>query len=352
MALKAFRFEGLNADVLLPDDIEVIVDIAPDSLIGWVRSGDSFSGQTKTTFHNTGNSGSTAKAERDYLHGGPQERNPETGKLERRLVGFNFAVDDKRIIQITPLNEITWAAGTPVGNKTSWHVEQCFGGNIDFDRSLRNTIMLHAGLIAAKGWDSDTALVRHNHWRKKHCPAKILDMGLWPSVQRRVGEAARAAGGSGPIGGGATTFVEPSPVPELAPFRDQDANTVPAVVLASDGSPFYFVGDRAKAIRETPRLQLANPDSDRVGPDLKVGEEFDVLWIFTSTADNQSYYITPFDTRVKVADTARLGDKGAPAPEPGPGEEPVIEPDGPSIAGGDGENVRVEDEDALPAPGH
>lgn len=374
MALRAHRFKGLNADVLLPDDIEVTVDIVPDSKIGWVRSGTRSSGQTRTTYHNTGNSGSTAMKERNYLHGGPMGRNQRTGELERRLVGFNFAVDDKRIIQLTPLDEVTWAAGTVVGNDTSWHVEHCYGGAINWEKSLRNAIALHAGLIAAKGWDADHALVRHNHWKNKHCPAQILDKGLWPSVQRQVGEAARAAsgGGGGDGGGGAPTFADPVPIPELAAFRDHDANTIPAVVTVADGSPFYFVNDRVKATRETPRLQLANPDSERVGPDLQAGQEFDVLWIFTSSADDESYYVTPHDTRVKVEDTARLGSSrerepamdGArvgfpdvPGPEGTPEHETedVFPPDFGLAPGGEApgsDAIQVDDEEVMEAPGH
>jgi hypothetical protein len=292
---------------MLPDHIEVVIDIVPDSMIGWVRSGVRSTEQTTVTFHDTGHSGSTAKAERNFLHNGPMKENRQTGRMERQQVGYNFAVDDDRIIQLVPLNEETWAAGKPSGNRTSWHIEQCFGGGIDFETSLSNAIALHAGLIAAKGWNADSALVQHNIWTGKDCPGQVRNKGIWPSVLRRVGEAARGAGGtSGPA---PTTFAEPVPIPELARFQGQDVNTVPAVVRVEDGSPFFFVGDRVKAIRETPRLQLANPNAQRLGPDLKVDEEFDVMWVFVSSEDNEAYYVTPFSTRVRVADTARLGDR-------------------------------------------
>ncbi len=315
MALRAHRFSGLNADVMLPDDIEVVIDIVPDSMTGWVRSGASSTAQTSVTFHDTGHAGSTAKAERNFLHNGPMKKNKVTGKMERQQVGYNFAVDDEQIFQLVPLNEVTWAAGKPSGNKTSWHIEQCFGGGIDFEKSLSNVIALHAGLIAAKGWNADSALVQHNIWTGKDCPGQVRNKGIWPAVLRRVGEAARAAGGQAGTGA-ATTFAEPVPIPELAQFQGMDANTIPAVVQVADGSPFFFVSDRVKAIKETPRLQLANPNAQRVGPDLKVDEEFDVLWVFVSSEDNEAYYVTPFDTRVKVADTARLGDMQGRQAEP------------------------------------
>ncbi len=331
------RFRGLDRDVFLPDDIEVEIDIVPDDKIGWVRSGVHETGQTKTTFHDTGTPGSTARGQRNYLHGGPQFRDDE-GVLRRRKVGFNFAVDDKRIIQLTPLDEQTWAAGSGNGNKVSWHIEQCFGGDIDWERSLRNAIALHAGLIAAKNWSTDSALVQHHHWTLKNCPGQIRRKELWNSVLRQVGENARAAGG----GGGQVTFVDPQPIPELEPFSNGDLNTTPAMVKAADGTSFFFVADRVKATHVTPRLQLANSNADRVGPDLKVNEEFDVMWIFESSADQDLYYVSPFNTRIRVADTERVGDRPGPAPDPMEDDDGVV-----AVAGERGQAGPDEE-----APGH
>jgi hypothetical protein len=341
MGWQKARFKGLDADVWLPDDIEVVIDIVPDDKIGWVRSGNHTTGQNKTTFHDTGTPGSTARTQRNYLHGGPTERKKD-GTIGRRLVGFNFAVDDTRVIQLTPLDEETWAAGTDAGNRASWAIEQCFGGDINWDRSLRNAIALHGGLIAAKGWSTDTALVPHKFWRGKWCPGQILNRNLWPTVLHRVGEAAAAAraAAGGAVGGAAGTtttttgpFAAPSPIPELVPFRSGDVDRVPAVVRVSDGSPFFFVGDRVRAIRATPRLQLADPASDRIGPDLKEGDEFDVSWVFVSENDNEAYYVTPFDTRILVKDTERIGDR----PDQPVVPTPAISPDGQ-----DGERSEVE----------
>jgi hypothetical protein len=79
----------------------------------------------------------------------------------------------------------------------------CFGGSVDFERSLRNAIMLHAGLIAAKKWSPDTALVQHNRWSGKDCPRQIRSRGRWPEVQRRVADQVRVIlqGGGTPLDG-------------------------------------------------------------------------------------------------------------------------------------------------------
>ncbi len=237
------RFVGLDRDVYLPDHIKVSIEIVGTDKCGWVRSCQSFSGQTRSTFHDTGSPGSRARSERNYLHSGPRD-----GSGNRRLVGYNFAVDDTEIIQLTPLNEVTWAAGTPDGNRYGWHVEMCFGGSIDFERSLSNAIALHAGLIAAKGWNPDTALVKHQDWSGKWCPAQILNRGRWPEVQRRVGDGVRA------INAG----VEPGKPLDIAVgatvattvnlnIRDRATTSSPIIQTVGAGTELVVIGESKQA---------------------------------------------------------------------------------------------------------
>src|SRR5690606_1858507 len=93
-------------------------------------------------------------------------------------VGFNFVVDDKKIIQLTPLNEVTWAAGTPAGNRTSWHVESCVNSDADLNRVRRNTAALAGAVLAAQGW-SMSDMVQHNVWFGKDCPYLLRRDGRW-----------------------------------------------------------------------------------------------------------------------------------------------------------------------------
>src|SRR5690606_2376183 len=98
MGMKKYRFVGLDRDVWLPDDIVVEIAIVPSSIRN-VRSNQAFSGQTSYTQHETANfnKGANADMHKRWLHGG----------AGGSYVGFNFVVDDKKIIQLTPLNEIT-----------------------------------------------------------------------------------------------------------------------------------------------------------------------------------------------------------------------------------------------------
>lgn len=185
MAMKKHRFNGLNKDIWLPDNIQVIVDIVPSWRTN-IRSNQKFSGQRYTTWHDTGNPSSNAMGERNWLHSG----------AGGSYVGYNFAVDANRIIQLIPLDEVTWHAGTAEGNKYSWGMEQCL--NTDWNATFRTCAALQGALCAAMGWNVDVALVQHNKWYGKHCPAQIRNKGLWPSavaMARDFAAQARAAAG-------------------------------------------------------------------------------------------------------------------------------------------------------------
>jgi hypothetical protein len=304
--MQAVQFVGLAKPVMLPADIKVTIDIVPGRFIGWVRSGQRFTGQTKTTFHDTGAPGQNARAQRNYLHNGPAENG------QHRQVGFNFAVDDREIIQLVPLDEVTWAAGTVEGNRTSWHVEQCFGAGIDWDKSLRNAIALHAGLIAAKGWATDTALVKHQYWYGKWCPGQVLNRGLWPSVVKGVSDAALVAAGAA-VGGQVPTpvYATPVPIPELAAFTGKPESEIPYRV-DGDGWVALYVGDRVRAAKDTPRFRYSGGGDEMVGPLVKAGEEFDVDWLLISV-DFPDTYLTPWNTRIRAGDTQRISDVKADA---------------------------------------
>ena len=191
MSMKAYRFVGLDRDVWLPADIAVSIRIVDHPR---VRSYQRWTGQTKTTWHDTGNPRTTAEGEYAWLAAGRPGGEPG---------GYNFIFDDRQIIQCVPLDEVTWHAGTPAGNR-SWGSEQAWGDGVDFERSLRVGAALHGGLIAAKGWSIE-ALVPHQYWWGKWCPGQILNRGLWPRVVQMVQAAAAAATAAA---GGKTMYPE------------------------------------------------------------------------------------------------------------------------------------------------
>ena len=101
-------------------------------------------------------------------------------------------------------------------------------------------------------------------------------------------------------------FAAPSPIAELAALGNLDPDTATAVAEVS-GHTFFYVNDRVQAVRDTPRLRFASADAERIGPDIKAGEEFDVAWLVRGP-DGNEYYVTDYWTRVKVDDPRRLQD--------------------------------------------
>lgn len=298
--MKAHRWSGLNVDVWLPDDIPVEVKIIGHSRF---RSFQKVATgvKTKTTWHDTGNSRTNADQEWTWAN---------NGREGAGVGGYNAIFDDRKIIICQPFDEVVWAAGTAEGNRVSWHAEHAWGGAVNFRRSLEIGAALHGGLIAAKGWSVDTALVKHQIWYGKWCPGQILNKGLWPTVITMVSDAAalaRVAAATGKVVAPLTTYAKPQSVSELARYAGKDANTIPAFALAPDGTRYWYVGDRVQAVRATPRLQKAYAGAPKVGPDINAGEQFDVSWIFTAD-DGNEYYMSPWFTRIKVADTRRVAD--------------------------------------------
>jgi hypothetical protein len=104
-------------------------------------------------------------------------------------------------------------------------------------------------------------------------------------------------------------YATPAPIAELAALGNLDPDTATAVAEV-DGQTFYYVNDQVEARRDTPRLRYAAADAERVGPDIRAGEAFDVTWLVRA-ADGSEYYITDYWTRVRVADTERLQDAAA-----------------------------------------
>lgn len=210
MGMKKHRFVGSSVDYWLPDDIEVEIAIVPASVTN-VRSNQFSLDQTTLTIHETANynRGANADMHKRWLHSG----------ASGSYVGFNFVVDDKKIIQLTPLNEVTWAAGTPAGNRTSWHVESCVNSDADLGKVRRNTAALAGAILAAQGW-AMAAMVQHKIWYGKNCPALMLANGgaIWKNSFVPDSNRARLAAIDASKGT-PTPAPEPEPLGRVATIR-------------------------------------------------------------------------------------------------------------------------------------
>lgn len=335
--MKAHRFVGLNRDVWLPDDIKVVIDIVPSWRTN-IRSNQPFSGQTSYTLHETANfnAGAGAVMHRNWLHNG----------ASGSYVGFNFVVDDGVIYQLTPLNEVTWHAGTVNGNKFSWGTELCVNAGIDHTKARRNAAAVTAGILAAMGWGVDK-LHQHNIWWGKDCPYLLRRDGRWAVFVSQVETLRKNALAA--MGGKVVT----TPTSEYAAGRIVTVNGV-----KWDGTEnVTFAGREYKADPKTVRVSAdalnrrAEPKtgSPLTGPVLPKDEVFSVLgWCVGDSVDGENrWWVTPWGSHFWVGGTSEK-----------PVDRPVFDRDSvrivvndrvyyPAGPDGDGREVTVVDDAPL-----
>ena len=113
---------------------------------------------------------------------------------------FHFAVDEREIVQLLPLDRHGWHAGDGEGdgNLRSIGVEICrsvFRGKNEwlYRRAERNAALLASSLL--RRFDLPvTALRMHRDWSGKYCPHRILEENSWADFRAAVaGLAATAA---------------------------------------------------------------------------------------------------------------------------------------------------------------
>ena len=107
---------------------------------------------------------------------------------------FHFAVDEREIVQLLPLEFHTWHAGDGEGdgNLRSVGVEICrsvFRGENEwlYRRAEENAVLLASSLLRHFGLPL-TALRTHRDWSGKYCPHRILEADSWDSFVSRVGK--------------------------------------------------------------------------------------------------------------------------------------------------------------------
>ncbi len=264
------------------------------------------------TVHETGNRnpGAFAQQEANFLRSGGGPSN----------VAFHFAVDHLGAVQCLPLNRIGWHAGDgcdsraqDIGCFSSIAIETCVGNNNQYkDATRKNLLALIVAIVTGDtqidfgGTDpkrfSTQRISPHKRWSsyQKVCPETMLGDGyMWTIVTKTTAMLADVIP-TIPV------YPDPVPIPELVPYRSGDPNKIPYKVVLPDGTTCVFVGDRVKAVRETPRLRYSEGD-DVVGAALKAGEEFAVDWLLIHP-DREDIYYSPFATRIRVKDTARVAD--------------------------------------------
>lgn len=125
---------------------------------------------TSITVHNTGNKSKGADA---LLHSSYIKNTDGS-------VSWHFTVDDQRIIQHIPIDEIAWHAGCKEGNSTSIGIEICMHEGIDMEKAEEKATWLIAHLMKETGV---TEIKKHQDWTGKYCPAVILRENRWDAFK-------------------------------------------------------------------------------------------------------------------------------------------------------------------------
>ena len=219
-----------------------------------------------STWHDTDNKAKGANAEshaRWMAEGCPDNNGNPTD------TSWHFTVDDGKAIQHIPLNEVAWHAGDGYngpGNRTSIAIEECVNSDRDAAKTRRNAAELHAFLIKALKLQGGTvnALVQHNRWSGKDCPAEIRRLGLWPSVVSQVSQFLAAGGGTP----SQPSYAQAHPVSKGSQIINEH------VFLAPGGKTFQA--------QTTPR-EYGDPGAKATGPDIAKGTKI--------TQDNISHYV-------------------------------------------------------------
>lgn len=124
---------------------------------------------TAITIHNTDNvePGADAAAHAQYQKG---------ADARRRKVSWHFTVDDKRVYQSLPINEIGWHTHTKKGNARSIGVEICMNSDLDVSAAYRRAALLTAVLAFQNEIEVPKRIYQHYDWSGKNCPRVLRDM--------------------------------------------------------------------------------------------------------------------------------------------------------------------------------
>lgn len=145
------------------------------------RPGIKLIGPQYITIHDTANpnKGANALAHAKYL---------KTDAAASRPASWHFTVDDTRIVQHLPLDEVGWHAGDSrgPGNMSSIGIEICENSDGNRQKAEENAAWLVADLLKRFRLGIG-AVVQHNRWSGKNCPHIIrARSGGWGDFLSKV----------------------------------------------------------------------------------------------------------------------------------------------------------------------
>jgi hypothetical protein len=222
-------------------------------------------------------------------------------------VSFHFVVGPDKAIQLLPLDEAAWHASDGYygdGNRDSIAIETIQIG--DFNKTLWNLVWLINEIATnpdrffhnkPRQWDlSVQRIVQHNHWAPdgKNCPEFIRNRGLWPELMKRVDLWHTDTSPEFP---GEQPEKPKYAVPNVPDFMVNDNLLRVERINKTNAYPVSLV---FTAIRDTKRMQGAEPSTAEVGPPLKKGQRFLSTRAFRSR--DKTWVLTKNGSRVAATD--------------------------------------------------
>ncbi len=278
--LKAVQMAGCNAPVMIPETLQFRRELIPTSQTNQ-RPGIPMIPYAYTQ-HETGNqsAGAGAAMHSRYMHQGA----PDNAGNSQQL-GYHLTLDDKVLIQMIPLNEVTWHAGDSGGdgNMRSIACELCV--NVDSDREKSRELAAIVSSGVSNAMDLNT-VVQHNHWSGKDCPMLIRQIGYWPTYMQIV---ARYQRGGEPT----PTYAKPILL-DLGEWDGRD-RTLP------DGTVLHACKRLLTARTKTKRYQVADVNAPSIGADLNRGDEAEIEYVFQAKKGGARWGYTRWGTRLRLA---------------------------------------------------
>lgn len=285
IALKQVVMAGCDAPVWIPAELAFRQEIVPARQTNQ-RPGIAFRGGSASAYtqHDTGNPsfGAGAAMHSRYLHNG----------AEGQQLGYHLTVDDKLLVQMVPLDEVTWHAGDGGGdgNYDSIACELCINSDSDHIASRRYAAIVAAGVMEALGIPGEP--VQHNRWSGKDCPGEMRRTGTWPGYLA-VYRTARAQMAGGPDAKPEPAYA-PAIVLDLGVWDGKDR-------VLPDGTVMRACRRTITARGTTKRYQKAATDAPSIGPDLNEGEEADIEYVFQAKKGGARWALTSWGTRLRLA---------------------------------------------------
>lgn len=283
--LKQVMMAGCATPVWIPAELAFRQEIIP----AWQtnqRPGIPFWGGAASDYsqHDTGNPnfGADAPMHSRYMHNG----------AEGQRLGYHLTVDDKVLVQMVPLDEVTWHAGdgNGPGNMDSIACELCIHSNSDHIASRRYAAIVAAGVMHALGIDKEP--VQHNKWSGKDCPGEMRRTGTWNGYLA-VFRAARAQMQGEP---------DAKPEPEYAPAVVLDLGVWDGKDrVLPDGTVMRACKRTITARGTTKRYQRAATTAPSIGPDLHEGDEAAIEYVFQARQGGARWAYTSWGSRLRLA---------------------------------------------------